>query len=83
MRPARAAGIKAAQLVKVAKIKAARGARVVVECQPALLPLLEGSAGVDQWLASPVDAVPAADFQLPMMRIFHVATSYNSSLRLG
>lgn len=59
------------QFIRYAPVFAARGARVVVECQPALLPLLEGFAGVDEWLASPVGAVPAADYQLPMMSAPH------------
>ena len=66
------------QFIRYATLFQAQGARIVVECQPALLPLLAGSNGVSEWVAAPqrepgstatapVDHLPATDFQLPMM----------------
>lgn len=66
------------QFIRYASIFKAQGARIVVECQAALIPLVAGSNGVSEWIAAPkrepgsattapVDHLPATDFQLPMM----------------
>lgn len=66
------------QFIRYASLFQAQGAQVLVECQPALLPLLIGSKGVSEWIAAPkrepgamtvapVDHLPETDYQLPMM----------------
>ncbi|MFN0100776.1 MAG: tetratricopeptide repeat protein [Bryobacteraceae bacterium] len=66
------------QFIRYAPVFAAQGARVVVECQGALLPLLAGSNGVSEWFAAqrpapgknqsaPVDHLPFTDYQLPLL----------------
>jgi tetratricopeptide (TPR) repeat protein len=59
------------QFVRYAPIFASQGARIVVECQTGLLPLLVGMEGVAVWVGArkdgSVDHLPAADFQLPLL----------------
>ncbi len=58
------------QFIRYARLFAAAGAEVHVECQPALLPLLEGIAGVHRWHIANgpgVEHLPATDYQLPML----------------
>jgi Flp pilus assembly protein TadD len=54
------------QFVRYVEALKARGARVVVECQPALKRLFQTLDGVDAVCARG-DRLPAFDFQLPMM----------------
>ena len=58
------------QFIRYAQLFAAQGAEVHVECQPALLPLLEGMEGVHRWHSANgpgVGHLPATDYQLPML----------------
>jgi tetratricopeptide (TPR) repeat protein len=65
------------QFLRYASLFQAQGARIVVECQPSLLSLLDEFKGVSQWVAAPkrepgaraapVDHLPPTDYQLPMM----------------
>ena len=66
------------QFIRYASLFEEQGARIIVECQPELLPLLVGSNGVSEWIAAPkraagatavvpVDHLPETDYQLPMM----------------
>ncbi len=54
------------QFVRYAQMLAEQGARVIVECDPVLHPLLARTPGVSQWI-SPTDPAPAADGCVPMM----------------
>ena len=58
------------QFVRYAKLLAAEGANVMVECSAALHPLLARTPGVSQWI-SPADPAPAADGCVPMMSMPH------------
>lgn len=55
----------ALQFVRLAPIVAKRGARVVLECQAALVPLFQGMEGVEQIVARG-DALPPFDWQIPL-----------------
>jgi tetratricopeptide (TPR) repeat protein len=57
------------QFVRYAPVFAAQGARVIVECQRSLIPLLAKSMPAVQWLAPQADAalLPSADYQLPLL----------------
>nr|WP_041757959.1 tetratricopeptide repeat protein [Bradyrhizobium sp. ORS 278] len=54
------------QFARYATMVAARGARVVLEVDAVLQPLLSGVDGVAQCLARGVDAVPAIDIHCPL-----------------
>lgn len=54
--------------VRYAPMVAARGGRVVVECQPPLKTLVESVAGVSQVIAHG-DALPAFDWHCPLMSL--------------
>lgn len=56
------------QFVRYAPLAAARGARVVLEVQPALVSLLAGMPGVAKVVAVGEDVGPA-DFQVPLMSL--------------
>jgi Tfp pilus assembly protein PilF len=56
------------QLIRYAPLVRERGGRVVLECQPALLPLLSGIAGVDQLVAAGA-ALPDYDVQAPLLSL--------------
>src|SRR5262249_15462237 len=60
------------QSIRYATLVKARRATVVVECQPALIPLLRGCAGID-YLAGRGSALPPFDVHAPLLdlpRIF-------------
>ncbi|GLH78137.1 hypothetical protein SSBR45G_30450 [Bradyrhizobium sp. SSBR45G] len=54
------------QFARYATMIAAQGARVVLELDAALKPLLSGLEGIAQCLARGVDAVPAIDYHCPL-----------------
>ena len=56
------------QFVRYAAAVRARGARVILECQPRLETLLEGAAGVDQVIAKG-DPLPAFDCHAPLLEL--------------
>ncbi len=56
------------QFIRFAPLVKERGGRVVVECQPALVNLLTGVAGIDQVIAQG-QALPPFDAQLPLMSL--------------
>jgi Flp pilus assembly protein TadD len=61
------------QFIRFAPLVQARGGKVVVECQPALVPLLRGCPGIDV-LVGRGDALPAFAVHCPLMslpRIFN------------
>lgn len=79
------------QFIRYAKVFAAQGARVSVECQAALLPLLTEMEGVAEWIAAPkpipgatgaapVDHLPTTDFQLPTLSAPAVAGTTEFSI---
>ena len=57
------------QFIRYARVFAGQGAKVIVECQAALIPLLAASIPAAQWIASPAEtsSLPTADFQLPLL----------------
>lgn len=71
------------QFIRYAPLFASLGAEVHVECQAALLPLLEGLEGVAQWHTASgpgVDHLPVMDFHLPMLSAPAVANTTLSSI---
>jgi tetratricopeptide (TPR) repeat protein len=56
------------QFIRFARLVKQRGATVLVECRPALLPLLRTCAGIDQWIprSSPL---PDFDFHAPLLSL--------------
>jgi len=54
------------QMVRYAEVCAQLGARVILKLRPALLPLLQGVRGVDEWHAMD-DALPAFDYQARLL----------------
>ena len=56
------------QFIRYAPLVKEQGGIVVLECQPSLLPLLRGAAGVDQWVARG-SALPAFDVQVPLLSL--------------
>ena len=71
------------QFIRYAPLFAAQGAEVHVECQAALLPLLNGMEGVYRWHISTgpaVDHLPPTDFQLPMLSAPAVVNTTLSSI---
>ncbi len=56
------------QFIRYAPLVKERGGRVIVECQPLLVPLLKGVAGVDEIIpeGSPL---PAVDVQAPLLQL--------------
>ncbi len=56
------------QFARFARLVKERGGRVVVECQPALVKLLSGVAGIDQVVAQG-QALPPFDAQIPLMSL--------------
>ncbi len=58
------------QFVRYARMLSAEGARVIVECNPALHPILARTPGVEQWIG-PADPAPAADGCVPLMSMPH------------
>jgi tetratricopeptide (TPR) repeat protein len=58
------------QFVRYAQLLTARGARVIVECNPSLHPILSQTAGVAQWIG-PRDTPPAVDACLPLLSMPH------------
>jgi len=57
------------QFIRYAGLFRDQGARVTVQCQAALIPLLAGSSGVSEWIPAsiPAEDVPLTDYQLPLM----------------
>ncbi|MEY4565772.1 MAG: hypothetical protein RLY14_742 [Planctomycetota bacterium] len=51
------------QFIRVAKWLKDRGARTIVQCQPALVPLLKSCAGIDQLIAQPQVPMTSVDYQ--------------------
>jgi hypothetical protein len=71
------------QFIRYARLFAAQGAEVHVECQAALLPLLNGMEGVQQWHAAAgpgIDHLPPTDYQLPMLSAPAVVNTTLSSI---
>jgi tetratricopeptide (TPR) repeat protein len=71
------------QFIRYARLFAAQGAEVHVECQAALLPLLNGMEGVHQWHAAAgpgIDHLPPTDYQLPMLSAPAVVNTTLSSI---
>jgi len=63
------------QFIRYAPLVKQRGGNVIVECQPALVRLLDGVKGIDQ-LAARGASLPAFDVQAPLLslpRIFHTS----------
>ena len=58
------------QFVRYAALAAARGATVILEVQPALLPLLRGLSGVQTVIAQG-DPLPAFDLHCPLLSLPH------------
>ncbi len=58
------------QFIRYAQPLAERGARVIVECPPALHPLLARTPGVSGWIA-PTDPAPGADACVPLLSMPH------------
>lgn len=58
----------AIQFIRLARLVKARGARVIAECPPRLLPLLKGCPGVDQWVGQGA-ALPRCDYQIALMSL--------------
>ena len=61
------------QFIRYASLVKGSGGTVIVECQPALIPLLRGCAGIDQ-LVPRGSALPPFDVHAPLLdlpRIFH------------
>jgi Flp pilus assembly protein TadD len=56
------------QFIRFAPLVQERGGRVVVECQPALVPLLQGCRGVDQ-LVPRRAPLPAFDVHAPLLSV--------------
>jgi len=56
------------QFARYLPILAERGARIIFDCQPELLRLLRGMPGIAE-LRPPGGAMPAADFQLPLLSV--------------
>src|SRR5205823_638641 len=56
------------QFVRYAALVRQRGGRVIVECQKALLPLVESCPGIDALIA-PGDPLPPFDVQAPLMSL--------------
>ncbi len=56
------------QFVRYARLLAGQGVRVIVECAPALHPILARTPGVAEWIG-PADPAPAADGCVPMMSL--------------
>lgn len=56
------------QFCRYARLLQARGARVLMEVQAPLLPLLRSLAGVDAWLRQG-DALPPFDFHCPLLSL--------------
>ncbi|MGD0461137.1 MAG: tetratricopeptide repeat protein [Tepidisphaeraceae bacterium] len=61
----------ALQFIRLAPQVARRGAKLILECQPALLPLLEGMTGLDRVIARG-QPLPAFDWQIPLQSLPHV-----------
>lgn len=79
------------QFIRYAPEFARRGARVLVECQAALLSLLRGMAGVAEWFAAPiadparggpqpVDHLPLTDYQIPFLSAPYLAETNLDSI---
>jgi Flp pilus assembly protein TadD len=56
------------QFIRYARLVQRRGGRVLVECQPALVPLLSGCAGIDELLGRG-SALPEFDLQAPLLSL--------------
>ncbi len=59
------------QFIRFAELVKARGAKVLVECQPSLLRLLETVRGIDQLIAQG-SPLPPFDTHLPLLSLPHV-----------
>jgi tetratricopeptide (TPR) repeat protein len=79
------------QFIRYAPEFARRGARVIVECQAALVPLLRGMQGVADWFAAPaadpmhgglqpVDHLPRTVYQLPFLSAPYLARTTPDSI---
>jgi tetratricopeptide (TPR) repeat protein len=58
------------QFVRYARLLEARGATVIVECNPVLHPILSRTSGVSQWIG-PRDTPPGVDACLPLLSMPH------------
>jgi tetratricopeptide (TPR) repeat protein len=56
------------QFIRYAALVKQRGGKVIVECQPSLLPLLTGVEGIDGLLAEP-SPLPSIDVQAPLLSL--------------
>jgi tetratricopeptide (TPR) repeat protein len=56
------------QFIRYAALVKQRGGMVVVECQPALVPLLRGCPGIDRLVAAG-EALPPIDVQVPLLSL--------------
>jgi Flp pilus assembly protein TadD len=66
------------QFIRYAALVKKHGARVIVECPPALHAVLARTPGVDEWIAAETPA-PEADFCVPLLSLpYRLGTTYDT-----